>query len=149
MPKPEWYTSGLAFNCTQCGNCCTGPAGYVWFNDEEADALAKRFGVTRNQFRKQYAHKVHGRWTLNEYETEHGFDCIFLDRETIPGRAICGVYEDRPTQCRTWPFWPENIRSERAWEVTKRSTPCPGMDSGTLIPVEQIRILRDQHKQDA
>ena len=26
-----WYADGLSFECTMCGNCCTGPPGAVWF----------------------------------------------------------------------------------------------------------------------
>ncbi|MFM7740581.1 MAG: YkgJ family cysteine cluster protein, partial [Planctomycetota bacterium] len=25
-----WYKDGLRFQCSQCGDCCTGGAGYVW-----------------------------------------------------------------------------------------------------------------------
>jgi hypothetical protein len=27
----------------------------------------------------------------------------------------CTIYEARPTQCRTWPFWAENM-NEKVWE---------------------------------
>ena len=35
-----WYKDGLAFTCTQCGNCCTGGPGYVWLSDAEIDRFA-------------------------------------------------------------------------------------------------------------
>ena len=142
----EWYADGLRFQCTQCGNCCTGPTGFVWFNEQEGQALARKRGVSEAEFYRTFARRIDGQWSLNENKTAHGYDCIFLDRETVPGKAICGVYEARPTQCRTWPFWPENVRSERAWLTTKRLTPCPGMGAGTLVPIEQIRIQRDETK---
>ena len=143
--KPEWYAEGLRFGCTQCGNCCTGPPGAVWFTAHEAQALATRFGLNEAAFRKRYARRIGSGWSLNEVETEQGFDCVFLDRTSIPGKAVCSVYEDRPAQCRTWPFWPENLKTQRHWETVKRRTPCPGMDSpkGRLVPIEQIRIQRD------
>jgi hypothetical protein len=136
----EWYADGLRFACTQCGNCCTGPPGMVWFTPEEGRRMAERRGVSEADFLAQYARRVDGRWTLVERETEHGFDCIMLDRATVPGKAICGIYDARPTQCRTWPFWPENVRTRHTWEAVKRATPCPGMDAGKLVPVEHIRI---------
>lgn len=139
----EWYAEGLRFQCTQCGNCCTGPTGFVWFTEEEGQALARKLGVSEENFYRHYAHQVEGQWSLNERETVHGMDCIFLDRESVPGKAICGVYDARPTQCRTWPFWPENLKSERNWKLVQRNTPCPGMGNGTLVPVEHIRIQRD------
>ena len=66
-----------------------------------------------------------------------------LDRDTVPGKAICSVYEARPMQCRTWPFWKVNLASRQAWESVKKATPCPGMGSGTLVSIERIRIQRD------
>ena len=140
----EWYADGLRFECTQCGNCCTGPPGAVWFNAKEGRQLAETLGLDEATFRKRFARRLDDGWSLQERETEHGYDCVFLDRSTLPGKAICGVYEARPSQCRTWPFWPENLRSPRAWATTKRVTPCPGMDSGKLVPVERIRVIRDQ-----
>src|SRR5262249_35288531 len=136
----EWYAEGLRFTCTQCGNCCTGPPGYVWFDLEEGRRVAARLGLSEADFYRSYARKVNGHWSFKERKSDHGFDCIFLDRTSRPGAALCSIYEDRPVQCRTWPFWPENLSSRRAWEGAKRRTPCPGMDSGKLVPIEKIRI---------
>ena len=105
--------------------------------------MAARLGMDVASFRRTYARQLSGRWSLRERKTEHGYDCVFLDRESHPGRAICSLYEARPRQCRTWPFWPENLRTPRGWASAKHMTPCPGMDNGPLIPVEQIRIQRE------
>ena len=48
--KQEWYKDGLAFQCTQCGNCCTGPPGAVWFNDKEAEEMAAELGMDIDDF---------------------------------------------------------------------------------------------------
>eukprot|EP00536_Pseudo-nitzschia_multiseries_P007499 jgi/Psemu1/18089/gm1.18089_g len=37
--------------------------------------------------------------------------CVFLDRET----NRCGIYEVRPVQCSTYPFWSNMLESERHW----------------------------------
>lgn len=105
--------------------------------------MAAKLGITESEFYRRHARYIGGRWSLNEVRSEHGFDCAFLDRESVPGKAVCALYEARPSQCRTWPFWPENLSSKRAWITAKRRTPCPGMDSGPIIPIEQIRIQRD------
>jgi Fe-S-cluster containining protein len=144
----DWFEEGegLRFRCTMCGNCCTGPEGYVHLADDEVAALAARFNISPADFLRDYTREtVFGR-SLNERSTPHGLDCIFLDRDKIPGKAVCGVYEDRPEQCRTWPFWPSIINSRRTWEQTKRT--CPGIDQGQLIPPDQIRILRDRTPRD-
>src|SRR6185295_15652031 len=94
--KQEWYAKGLRFECTMCGACCTGGAGYVAFTEAEGDRIAHRLGLTKAGFYERYAHKGSRGWSLNERKTEHGLDCIFLDRVSMPGKAICGLYEDRP-----------------------------------------------------
>jgi len=142
-PAREWYAEGLSFECTQCGNCCTGGPGAVWYSDEEAQAMADELGVSLEAFTKTYTRRLFGKRSLREHRTKHGYDCIFLDRTKVPGRAVCGIYRARPLQCRTWPFWPENLVSRDAWEEARRETPCPGMGKGTTVPLRQIRIRLD------
>lgn len=124
----SWYTDGLHFTCTQCGNCCTGPPGYVWFDDVEALAMAEHLKLDVDEFRRRHARPVNGRWSLEEHLNAEGqYDCAFLTRNER-GEAGCVVYPVRPTQCRTWPFWPENLRSTRSWKGA--SATCPGMANG-------------------
>ena len=111
--------------------------------EDEAAAMAKKVGLKVDQFYRRFARRVGKRWSLNERQTEHGFDCVFLDRDSVPGRAVCRLYDARPMQCRTWPFWPDVIESPESWEATRASTPCPGMGRGQVIPIEAIRIQRD------
>lgn len=145
-PSNEWYDQGLRFSCTMCGNCCSGPPGYVWYSPQEELAMAQRLNVDVPTFRQRYAHQIQGDWSLNEKMTKHGYDCVFLVRDK-DGRGSCGIYEDRPKQCRTWPFWPDNLKSPRAWK--QAGSRCPGMTAGNtgqgrLYPIEEIRIVRDQ-----
>jgi Fe-S-cluster containining protein len=135
---PPWFAGGLSFECTCCGNCCTGGEGAVWFDDDEGRAMARTLGMDFPEFLVRYTRVIEGHRSLNEHLTGWGHDCVFLDRETIPGKAICKVYEARPRQCRTWPFWPELVRNENAWSKAKRNTPCPGMGQGRLFTVEEI-----------
>ena len=125
-----------------CGNCCTGPEGYVLFTEEEGRAIASRLKVPYEQFLSDFTKDTILGRSLKERPTPFGLDCTFLDRDKIPGKAVCGIYQDRPAQCRTWPFWPSLVKSRRAWDAAKRT--CPGIDSGRLVPPEQIRILRDK-----
>lgn len=141
----EWYADGLRFECTMCGECCTGPTGFVAFTETEGREMAASLGVGEDEFYRRYAHRMrHGKrgWSLNEVKTEHGYDCVFLDRESEPGKALCRVHRARPMQCRTWPWWPENLKSKRAWaQAAKR---CEGMNQGPIVRVEDIRIERDR-----
>jgi len=127
MSEP-WYHDGLRFECTRCGHCCTGEPGYVWVNDEELAALAERLGEPVEQVVALYTKQ--GRRGRSLREKADG-DCVFYDRT-----AGCTVYEVRPRQCRTWPFWHSNVETPAAWEKTRAV--CPGSGQGELIPAEEI-----------
>lgn len=141
--KRKWYSGGLRFECTQCGQCCSGPSGLVEFTDAEAAAMAEHLELSRDEFLEQYAFQLEGRWFLKEVEgpPEVGFDCALLERDPQSGLTRCVVHAHRPTQCRTWPFWPENLRNPRAWKYAGRQ--CEGIDRGPLVSYEEIRRARD------
>ena len=143
-PNKEWYEEGLRFECTCCGECCTGPPGFVLFTEEEAEAIAAELGVDVATFYEQYTHETSAGRSLTERETEHGFDCIFLDRESQPGIAVCSIYNTRPLQCRTFPWWPEHLRHPRDWSRLSRY--CEGVGRGDFVPIEKIRIERKRHE---
>ncbi len=138
----EWYEGGLRFECTMCGACCTGAPGVVRFTDEEAERIAAHLGITPDEFRAEYTVFVDDEDytgpSLKEVRTEFGYDCVFLDRESMPGKAVCSLYDLRPTQCRTFPWWPENLESPRAWQRLGRE--CEGVGRGDVVPVEEIRV---------
>ncbi|MEZ6209627.1 MAG: YkgJ family cysteine cluster protein [Phycisphaerales bacterium] len=144
----EWYEDGLRFECTQCGACCTGAPGYVNFSEAEGRAIAARLGVLFEEFLMRYTVDHGSLRSLAEVKTRHGYDCVFLDRATMPGKAVCTLYGDRPLQCRTFPFWPENLKSASAWKRAARE--CEGIGRGGFVAIEDIRIQRDaQQARDA
>jgi uncharacterized protein len=127
--KQPWYKDGLRFECTQCGDCCTGAPGYVWVNKEEIEQLAKQVDMSVADFEAKYVRNVGVRKSLIEYENG---DCVFFDTKA----RKCTVYEARPRQCRTWPFWDSNVRTEEAWRQTCEV--CPGSGKGKLYQLEEI-----------
>jgi len=138
-----WYAPGLSFTCTQCGNCCTGPTGFVRFTNDEARAIADHLGLTVTEFRKRYTRQVAGSPSLTETKRGRDYDCVFLTHDAS-GKRGCSIYPVRPTQCRTWPFWPENIASPRDWADAAKT--CPGMQQGgAFYPVEQVRVICDSN----
>lgn len=133
MAGEPWYKDGLRFECTQCGDCCTGAPGFVWVNQEEIDALAAKIGVGVDEFEKKYVRKIGIRRSLVEFPNG---DCVFFDTE----KRNCSVYEARPRQCRTWPWWNSNLQSEKAWKETCEV--CPGSGKGKLYSLEHIEAQR-------
>ena len=128
MPEP-WFQDGLRFRCTQCGNCCTGAPGYVWVNQAEIERLASLLGLAVDDFEQKYVRRVGVRKSLVEYANG---DCVFFDGQT----RRCTVYESRPRQCRTWPFWASNVRTPADWQRTCEV--CPGSGTGDVYPVEEV-----------
>jgi uncharacterized protein len=148
----SWYKDGLQFECTGCGNCCTGGPGYVWISDAEIDRLAEFLKLTPLDVRKQYCRKFHGEVGLKEKvpNARGEYDCIFLkevpaepgDGTTAPrSKRICTVYPVRPLQCRTWPFWSGTLASKEAWQ--KAGDRCPGVNRGKRWTVKEIAARRD------
>jgi len=134
----HWYRAGLAFSCRQCGHCCGGPQeGYVWISRPEIDALADHLKTPTAQLKQKYLRRIGLRYSLIEKQPSK--DCIFL--KPIPGRGKgCMVYPVRPLQCRTWPFWKENLRSLTAWR--QAAAKCPGIGSGLWYDYDKIEAIR-------
>ncbi len=129
-----WYADGLRFRCTQCGNCCTGAPGYVWVNKEEIAQIAALLGMEVEELETQCVRKVGIRKSLVEFSNG---DCVFFDGET----RRCQVYSARPRQCRTWPFWDSNLRTEEQWAETGKH--CPGCNKGQLYQLEEVQERAD------
>ncbi|HEX4053665.1 MAG TPA: YkgJ family cysteine cluster protein [Tepidisphaeraceae bacterium] len=150
-PAEPWFAEGLRFTCSQCGNCCSGPPGFVWVSREEIGRVAEYLGISRGEVVEKYCRKVGGRFSLKErrHPKHGGYDCIFIKEEPAQGksgevthtRRICSIYPVRPLQCRTWPFWTGNLASRRAWESAAKR--CPGMNRGELFERDRIEKLRD------
>ena len=130
MDATPWYHHGLNFQCTGCGCCCTGAPGHVWVNKAEIKALATAIRLDVEHFEKRYVRLVGVRKSLIEFRNG---DCVFFDAKT----RGCQVYEVRPRQCRSWPFWASNLRTPETWQQTCRN--CPGTNRGRLVPLQEIR----------
>jgi Fe-S-cluster containining protein len=150
--KETWYQDGLKFTCSQCGNCCTGGPGYVWISKEEIVRLADYLKITPEETVEKYCRKVAGQFSLKENRdpATGNYDCVFLASERAPRGAGdkvvqtkrgCSIYPVRPLQCRTWPFWSENLASSQNWNRAAKR--CHGMNHGRKFTVEKIHELRD------
>lgn len=124
-----WYQDGLKFTCSECGDCCTGAPGYVWVNKAEIEQLAELLDIDVEAFEQLYVRSIGIRKSLVEFSNG---DCVFFDNEA----RKCSVYETRPRQCRSWPFWKSNLRTPKAWADTCAA--CPGSGRGKLHSIEQI-----------
>ena len=134
-----WQKEGVRFKCQGSGNCCVsrGEYGYVFLTLADRKALAKALKLTLKEFTADHCVSIDGHWSLRE-EPGHP-ECRFLKNNR------CQVYKARPTQCRTWPFWPENMGA-KTWKKEVASF-CPGVGLGPLIPPIKVQALLKEQKQ--
>lgn len=134
MPRKAFWEKGIRFECQGSGKCCTsrGSHGYVYVTLKDRQRFAAYFGISTVDFTRKYCQKTNGFFHLRDSVD----DCVYLKG------TQCSVYEARPTQCRTWPFWPENM-SSRAWKKEVVDF-CPGVGKGRVYDGDEIRqLLKD------
>ena len=128
-----WYKEGLKFECTGCGKCCSGASGYVWVSEPEMQAIADVLKMPLDLFKRKYTRQKNNHYSLIEKKALNGeFDCIFLKNNQ------CEVYQARPIQCRTFPWWQQNLNTEASWELAAKE--CEGInDSAPTVPFDFIQ----------
>lgn len=117
---PEGNTQNLApfhFACQRSGNCCRVGHGRVWIEEQRLPLYAKLMRATVQGFVARNIVQVGARLSLQERADGR---CVLLD-----GNNQCLVYEQRPEQCRTFPYWPELLADHAALERAARY--CPGI----------------------
>ena len=87
------------------------------------------------RFKKEFLKRDDGQWV---HEVEDGNPCAFLTPEG------CSIHFGKPIQCRSYPFWRENMTSKAMWIFV--SGFCPGIGSGPHIAVATIRNFLEQFK---
>ena len=128
--EDPWYKEGLRFECTGCGNCCTGSPGYTWVSLAEIEAIATFLNLSVDSFAKKYLRQIGQRYSL--LERPGNFDCVFLKDQK------CQIYPVRPKQCRTFPWWVQNLTSKKAWKEASKF--CEGMQNrGPIVPFTTIK----------
>jgi len=127
----SFYKDGLRFQCEGEGNCCKtrGRYGYVYLSFNDRRRLASHLNLSTSEFTAAFTSRIDGLYEL-KYT---GKDCPFLQNNR------CAVYKARPWQCRTWPFWPENME-EKVW-AQEVATWCPGVGKGKLYSAEEIEEI--------
>jgi len=131
--EEPWYKAGLRFECTGCGRCCTGAPGHVWVSDDEIVAMAQLLNLSLAEFGRQYLRQINGRYALLERPlSPTEYDCIFLKDKK------CSVYSVRPKQCRTFPWWQQNLTSKEDWLAA--ASYCEGIsENAPRVPLSAIK----------
>jgi Fe-S-cluster containining protein len=132
----HFYAKGLHFSCKRCSTCCRFEAGFVFLSEKDAFLLGTALKMEYAEFLETCCRWVPVRDGENQLSLKEksNCDCIFWTPKQGGG---CSVYETRPLQCRTFPFWSSVLNSESAWEMTAKS--CPGMNQGSFHSQDSIK----------
>jgi Fe-S-cluster containining protein len=138
MEKELFYVDGLNFSCKRCSSCCRYDQGFVYLSQKDLNKLTSVLKMDEKSVINAYC-----RWVTNwngdavlSLKEKSNYDCILWD-------SGCTVYNERPLQCVTFPFWDSIIADEKCWESAAKS--CPGMNSGelhTMTEIEKAGALR-------
>lgn len=124
-----FFDKGIHFKCQKCGACCTGEPGAVYIDIDESRLVANFLGMEYHTFRQEYLLHLGDRDSLREDPQGR---CVFYHNG-------CAIYTVRPNQCRTYPFWFQNLRSERNWQKAVKE--CPGIGKGRKYKKNEILRL--------
>ena len=111
-----------------------GQYGFVYVTLEDRRAIARLLRLPTNVFTKKFCERENGIWKLRDFNE----NCRFLDGKR------CTIYEARPTQCRTWPWWPE-VMGAKAWSQEVAAY-CPGVGKGKTWSRQEIEKALDEQK---
>jgi len=131
MSEKKIYENGLRFECQQCSACCRHDPGYVFLTKSDLSMLVKETGLEESDFLSKYCVTVDlGGFKRISLIEKSNYDCIFWEK------GGCSIYNARPVQCRTFPFWISNLEDQEDWDRT--ASDCPGIGKGDLISKEEI-----------
>jgi Fe-S-cluster containining protein len=138
VAKPEWWEQGVRFECQGSGRCCVsrGEFGFVYLTLEDRKRMGKLLKISTGEFTRRYTAKTDGVYHVKDAK---GPDCLFLKNNR------CEVYEARPVQCRTWPFWPE-VMGAKTWAKEVKAF-CPGVGKGKTVSAQDIRATLAEQTQ--
>ncbi len=140
MRRP-WWMSGVNFSCqTGCGKCCDEPGGIVYLSRHDAERIAASMSLSVvDWLARDCQQTLDGRYILKSREKD-GI-CIYLN-----DNKTCNIYQNRPQQCAAYPWWSENLATDRSWQQTKRE--CPGLTAEDAILIDgntiKIHVLADR-----
>ena len=113
---PYSFDASACFTCQ--GRCCTGESGYIYVTKSEIEKIAELLELDVREFVSKYLFKKMYKYSIKEIKYNNSFECIFYDRESNG----CKIYEARPTQCKTFPFW-----DYYKTRVDELKLECPGI----------------------
>lgn len=132
VPTDSQSLPPFYFSCQRSGNCCRVGTGHVWIEERDLASYAEVTGATAEAFVGLNVVQVGDRLSLRERADGR---CILLD-----GHNRCSIYELRPQQCRSFPYWPELLHDVQA--LQRAAQYCPGIQ--LFPPIESCQEVLPQ-----
>jgi Fe-S-cluster containining protein len=102
-------------DCLECGNCCKSYSPR--FKQPDIKRIAKTLRMKEGDFTQQYLRLDEE----NDYVVKQS-PCPFLGADNY-----CSIYEDRPSDCRRYPYTDEDVLLKRIPLTLKNATSCPAV----------------------
>ncbi|MBL7711592.1 MAG: YkgJ family cysteine cluster protein [Chitinophagaceae bacterium] len=113
---PELHEAAFStIDCLECGNCCKNYSPR--FKQPDIRRIAKTLRMKEGDFTQQYLRLDEE----NDYVVKQS-PCPFLGADNY-----CSIYEDRPSDCRRYPYTDEDVLLKRVPLTLKNATSCPAV----------------------
>ena len=114
------FLKNADFKCQKCSACCRYEPGAVFLTEDDVNKICNYLSIDTDSFLKKYCRGIFkgGKLVVSLLEKDN-YDCIFWDNG-------CTIYDARPLQCVTYPFWPSLVESERNWIIESKR--CIGIN---------------------
>ncbi len=125
----------LRFECQPgCTKCCD-MEGYVYLSEDDIKRAARFVGMKPKPFEAKYIYRTRHQ---RRFRKPRNKQCPFLEE------GSCSIHPAKPTQCSTFPFWPEIVERRKTWKRTGKY--CPGIGKGPLIQIGSAMEIAEQQR---
>jgi Fe-S-cluster containining protein len=126
---PELHEEAFSkIDCLQCANCCKNYSPR--FKTPDIKRIAKRLKIKEGELVENYLRlDEEGDYVVKQSP------CPFLADDNT-----CNIYEDRPSDCRRYPYTDEDVLLKRVSLTLKNATICPAVFTvlEKLMEIKQV-----------
>ena len=113
---PDLHEQAFAkVDCLACANCCRNYSPR--FKQPDIKRIAKRLRMKEGDFIQRYL----------KLDTDGDFVVQSSPCPFIGSDNYCSIYEDRPSDCRRYPYTDEDVLLKRTALTLKNATVCPAV----------------------
>lgn len=125
---------GVRFTCQPgCVKCCD-QSGWVYLTEDDIRRAARFTGMSASAFEKKFVYRTRHQ---RRFRKPRDKQCPFLENG-------CSIHPAKPTQCRTFPFWPEIVERRVTWQRAAKD--CPGIGKGPLIQIGTAMEIAEEQR---